>query len=331
MNWKTRTTQVLLTLAATASACGGGGGGDSPSGTTEDTTLPAGWTRLADMPAGQAKFGVAAFNGKLYVLGGYDTRSTTWVYDIASNTWSAGPALPRGTDNVAAVATADRVYAIGGEAGAVLQALDPAALTWTQAPSAPAVRFAAAAGVLAGRLHVAGGWNANNSASASLTRHDVFDPSLGTWLSAAPLATARNAAGGAVLDGKFYVVGGRSPGIRRADQQPLASVEVYTPGTDRWDPLAPLPTARGSLAVVALAGRVYALGGEDAAGTVSNAVERLDVASGTWSALPAMPYRSHGLGAVVVGSDIYVLGGFGGASDAVGTESKALYRYRPTP
>ena len=329
MNWKTHTTRLLLVLTTTA--CGGGGGGASTTNTTttDTTVLPAGWTRLADLPTGVAKFGVAAHSGRLYVTGGYDTRSTVWVYDIASDSWSAGPALPRATDNVAAVATTDRVWAIGGESGTALQSFDPVARTWSLAPDAPSVRFASAAGVLAGRLHVAGGWNASNSASASLTRHDIFDPGLAAWVGAAPLLTARNAAAGAVANGKFYVVGGRAPGIRRTDQTPLASVEVYTPGGDRWDAAAPLPTARGSLAAVGLAGQIYALGGEDASGAVSNVVERLDLSTGSWTPLTAMPYRSHGLGAVAVGSAIYVMGGFTGASDAVGTESRALYRYTP--
>ena len=37
--------------------------------------------------------------------------------------------------------------------------------------------------------------------------------------------------------------------------------------------------------MAALDGRVYAFGGEDAGGAVSDAVERLDVAAGTWSHL----------------------------------------------
>jgi N-acetylneuraminic acid mutarotase len=90
-----------------------------------------------------------------------------------------------------------------------------------------------------------------------------------------------------------------------------------------------MPTARGSLAVVALAGQLYALGGESTPGKVSDAVERYDAIAQTWSMLPAMPYRSHGLGAVVVGDAIYVMGGFTGAADAVGSESVALYRYKP--
>lgn len=169
----------MLTLLG---ACGGGGGGAVAADPPAAPVLPRGWTRLADLPAGVAKFGVAALDGKLYVAGGYDTRRAVMVYDIATNTWAAGPQLPRGTDNVVLLAAGGRLYALGGEA---------------------------------------------------------------------------------------------------------------TPGG------------------------------------VSHAVERYDPASGAWTALTAMPYRSHGLGAVAVGDAIYVLGGFTGASDAVGTESAALYRYQP--
>jgi N-acetylneuraminic acid mutarotase len=311
-------------------ACGGGGSTAEPAAPAP--ALPAGWTRLADLPSGVAKFGVAALGGKLYVVGGYDTRHTVMVYDIASNSWSSGPPLPRGTDNVAALATdtpSARLYALGGEAGTAVQVFDPATQAWNAGPALGGVRFASAAAVLGQRLHLVGGWNANNSASASLATQTVFDIATQAWAAAAPLATARNAAAAAVIDDRLYVVGGRAPGIRASDQSSLGSMEIYNPGTDQWSAGAALPTARGSLAVVALGGRLYALGGESAPGTVSNAVERYDPASGAWSALAAMPYRSHGLGAVVVGGAIYVMGGFTGASDAVGTESVALYRYQP--
>lgn len=314
------------------SACGGGGGGGAdpaPAAPPASSALPSGWTRLADMPSGVAKFGVAALANRIHVVGGYDTRRGVMVYDIASNTWSAGPALPRGTDNVVAVATDSRLYAIGGEAATALQVLDPAAGAWSAGPTLPLVRFASAAAVVGTRLHVVGGWNYSNTASASVATQLVFDPASQAWSAGAPLATARNASAAAVLDGRLHVIGGRSPGIRATDQQSLASMEIYTPSTDSWAAGTPLPAARASLAAVALGGRLYAFGGESTPGGVSDAVARYDPATRAWTTLTPMPYRAHGLGAVVVGSAIYVMGGFGGSSDAVGTESVALYRYQP--
>ncbi|WP_428504979.1 Kelch repeat-containing protein [Roseateles sp.] len=334
---KRRTVTSSVLLLGLVSACGGGSSSavaevSAPAPTRAPAPapeLPAGWSRLADMPAAVAKFGVAALGGKIYVLGGYDTRRAVMVYDIASDRWASGTPLPRGTDNVAALASAERLYAIGGEARTALQVYEPATAQWRAGPSLPRISFASAAAVLEGRLHLVGGWNYSNTASASVASHMVFDPSSQSWSSAAPISTARNAAGAAVVDGQLYVLGGRTPGIRANDQQSLSSLEVYTPASGQWAAAPAMPTARGSLAVVALGGRLYALGGESTPGQVSNAVERYDPQSQAWTTLPAMPYRSHGLGAVVVGNAIYVMGGFGQASDAVGSESVALYRYQP--
>lgn len=335
-----RSVLAIGLLSWVLAACGGGGGASAdppgpapgqPDPVQPAPTLPAGWTRLADLPAGVARFGVAALDGQIHVVGGYDTRRGTLVYDIAGNRWTSGSPLPRGTDNVAALAAGGRLYAIGGEAGNALQVFDPASRSWAAGPAIPGVRFASAAALWNNRLHVVGGWNADNARSASLASQAVFDPASQAWSEGPALATARNAAGAAVAGGSLYVVGGRAPGIRRNDQQALASVEVLAPGAAAWATAPPLPTARGGLAVVALGGQVYALGGEAADGTVSDAVERFDPASGRWTALPAMPFRSHGLGAVVVGEAIYVMGGFTAPGDAVGSESVALYRYTPPP
>lgn len=293
--------------------------------------LPEGWTRLADMPLPLAKFGAAALSGRIVVAGGYDTQRTVLVYDIAADRWSAGPPLLQGTDNLAVVAAGGRVLALGGEAARAFQVLDPATASWTRGPDLPGVHFASAAAVLADRVHLVGGWNVDNRASASLASHAVFDLTLLRWGSAAPLTTPRNAAAAAVIDGRLYVAGGRAPGIRANDQHSLATVEVYDPASNRWSAAPPLPTARAGLALVALAGQLYAFGGESTPGAVGNAVERYDPLSQRWATLPAMPYRSHGLAAVVLGGSIYVMGGFQGTSDAVGTASAALYRYTPEP
>ncbi|WP_374432830.1 Kelch repeat-containing protein [Inhella sp.] len=329
---------LLATLCLLA-ACGGGGSSPAPAPAPAPAPTPApapapapaGWTRLADLPAGVAKFGLAAVNGKLIVAGGYDTSASSYLYDIASNSWSTGPRLPRGTDNLAALSAAGKVYALGGEASNALQVYDPAANTWSSGPALPVPRFAAAAAELNGRLHLVGGWNLNNAASASVDSHSAFDTTSQTWLSQAlaPLSPARNAAAAAVLDARLCVAGGRGPGIRATDQQPLDRLDCYSPASNSWAAEPALPTARGSLAAAVLGGKLYTFGGETAARTVSAAVERFDPATRSWTPLPAMPYAAHGLGAVAVGDAIYVLGGFTAASDAVGSESRQVWRYQP--
>jgi N-acetylneuraminic acid mutarotase len=321
---------TLMSLsAALLSACGGGGEAAPPADPPSPPPLPPGWSILPDMPARLAKFGAAAVGSRIVTAGGYDTLRTVLLFDNATATWSSGAALASGTDNVAVVALAGRVHAIGGEARTAHQIYDPVAGSWSAGPASPRIRFASAAAVLGGRLHVIGGWNYDNTSSASLASHDIYDPVAGIWTAAAPLATARNAAAATVIDGRILVIGGRAPGIRANDQTSLASCEVYDPATDRWSAGPALPQARAGLAAVTLAGRVYTFGGESTPGGVRATVARLDSLAGSWTALDNMPQGAHGLAAVVVDDAIVVMGGFTGASDAVGTESRLCWRFRP--
>ncbi|MBB5205981.1 N-acetylneuraminic acid mutarotase [Inhella inkyongensis] len=334
---KNQSGAMLLASLTLLAACGGGGDSvaetPAPTPTPTPTPAPAGWTRLADLPEGLAKFGVAAVSTgtgtQLVAAGGYDTRNTSFLYDLATNTWRAGPAMPRGSDNLAVLGVAGKAYALGGEASNAFQIYDATSNSWSSGTALPERRFAAAAAELGGRLHLMGGWNLNNSASASVATHAAYDLTSQTWTSLAPLPSARNAAAAAAVDGRLCVAGGRSPGIRATDQQPLNLLDCYSPASNSWSAESPMPTARGSLAAATLGGQLYTFGGETAARTVSNAVERWDPSTRSWQSLPAMPFAAHGLAAVASGDSIYVMGGFTGASDAVGTESKQVWRFKP--
>lgn len=332
MNRRRLTLMMTASWLAACSSVAGGAEGPTPTSAPlppPPLPRPPGWKALSDMPQALAKFGAAAVGTQVVTAGGYDTLRTVQLLDTVTGNWSSGAPLIRGTDNVAVLAVRGRVHAIGGEARTAHQIYDPVAGTWTSGPPSPRIRFASAAAVLDGRLHLIGGWNYNNAASDSLDSHDIYDPKKGTWTAAAPLATKRNAAAAAVLDGHIVVIGGRAPGIRANDQTSLASCEIYDPVADSWSEGPALPQARASLAAVTLGGSVYALGGESTPGGVLASMTRLDSLNGSWTTLPDMPLAAHGLAAVVVRHAIIVMGGFTGASDAVGTESRKCWRYKP--
>lgn len=56
------------------------------------------WKEIAKPPFNRRALAVAAYNGKVYVIGGMDdsndTTTGTDIYDPQSNAWSKGPALP---------------------------------------------------------------------------------------------------------------------------------------------------------------------------------------------------------------------------------------------
>jgi non-specific serine/threonine protein kinase len=102
--------------------------------------------------------------------------------------------------------------------------------------------------------------------------------------------------------GTLYVVGGITRGARATE---LWAYDIAA-GTWRTD-LADLPTEREHLSVVAVDGKVYAVGGRK----VSNkgAVEVYDPATNAWTSLPDMPTPRGGMAIGVLGSTIHTAGG----------------------
>ena len=76
----------------------------------------------------------------------------------------------------------------------------------------------------------------------------------------------------------------------------------------RWHALAPLPTARGGLAVTAYENQIYAIGGDSAEG-VTGLAERYDPATNLWAELSRKPVPVSDVDAAVIGGKIYVPGG----------------------
>ena len=62
----------------------------------------------------------------------------------------------------------------------------------------------AAVGVIDNKIYVAGG-----TGTPSQRELEVYNPVTNTWTIKAPMSVPRNHTAGGMIDGKFYVVGGR--------------------------------------------------------------------------------------------------------------------------
>lgn len=94
------------------------------------------------------------------------------------------------------------------------------------------------------------------------------------------------------------------------ETQSPAPVEQRTPG--RWEELAPMPTARQEVAVAALGGHVWVIGGFGPGAEPMPTVERYDPATNSWDVRPPLPLPVHHAAAVTVGDRLFVLGGYTG-------------------
>ena len=94
--------------------------GDTGSGFASYNIATNTWTPLASDPLSPNHYGSAsgAFNGKVFVAGGSTNfSSTVEVYDVATNTWSAGTAAPAGFLLAGYKQVGQYLYVAGGWTG----------------------------------------------------------------------------------------------------------------------------------------------------------------------------------------------------------------------
>ncbi|GMR33364.1 hypothetical protein PMAYCL1PPCAC_03559, partial [Pristionchus mayeri] len=103
------------------------------------------------------------------------------------------------------------------------------------------------------------------------------------WSKLTPMKKQRSSPASCVLNGKLYVIGGRSHTGTWADG------ECYDPECGSWSPIRPMKRGREALAATAFNGHIYVVGGYDeSTNEVLNEVERYDPISDTWVILRNM-------------------------------------------
>jgi N-acetylneuraminic acid mutarotase len=294
-----------------------------------------GWSAASTMPTGTGDSGVAALDGKIYVVGGSsfyphivptspDMGSGTWgssvnyEYDPATDKWRQLAPLPIGLSHVGVVGLDHKLYAFGGftsliHANAQNAAVvyDPAANAWQWLPPLNSRRGSVSAAEVGGKIHVFGGRPHDPTPVAT---HEVYDPATNQWTEKAPMPLARDHMGIAAIDGKIHIVGGRTGG--QTDN--VGAHDVYDPATDQWTKAAPMPTARSGGAAVYYHGLLIYAGGECkkrdpnagfGGGEDFDETEGYDPATNTWRTLARLPSARQAFGAATVGSVAYFPGG----------------------
>jgi N-acetylneuraminic acid mutarotase len=108
------------------------------------------------------------------------------------------------------------------------------------------------------------------------------------------------------LNGKIYVVGGF---VANVHVGAVNRVFEYDPAADRWRALAPLAAPRGSPGVVAVNGKIHAIGGRDPDRKTVTTHEVYDPATNAWSMAAPLPLARDHLGIAVATGRIHVFGG----------------------
>lgn len=178
---------------------------------------------------------------------------------------------------------------------------------------------------------VAGGFSVGGMQFNVLNSAERYNSLKGIWEPLPPMSTPRHKCSGFFMDGKFYVIGGKT-----REHEQLTSGEEYDPAKNVWRTIenmyvAPVlaPTFEPSPPLVAVAGNeLYAIESS------SNLLKAYEKCTNTWKVLGQVPVRADfcngwGLAFKALGDTLYVIGGHRISSQE--GEGVAVFSWRPQP
>ncbi len=219
-----------------------------------------------------------AYNGYMYVMGGYSGSSDLNTVYYASINTSTG--------------------ALG---------------TWTAATNLPSTMRGHSAVVYNGYMYVVGGYYSSGSTylnSVYYTPINTSDGSLGgSWTSTSTFSTIRAWQGTVTYNGYMYILGGQTTGDTYLDNVQYAPINANgSLGT--WQNTTVLTQVDSGLASVAYNGYIYVIGG-DWSNNVQYAPINANGTIGSWISTSGFTNERSGLSASVYNGYIYVGGGYG--------------------
>lgn len=308
MNW-TRTLPVVL--SAFAAACS-----QDPVATSEEPTLAAttatGWTSETPMTSSRQNAKAATVNGVIYVIGG--GSRTVEAYNPTTKTWTTRRPLPEPLSPTGATNINGKIYVAGGFYGysrvsRALYVYNPLTNAWVRKADLPSAiqRFAGHQGAISGKLYVYAGVTINPDGTVGPHRFFRYNPATNSWATLAPPGYARDEGASGVIDGRFYLIGGRLP-TTRFGKGYAYDVHSYSPATGWTKKLLGPYSSDVGLAYATLGKRLYMFGIVYSDGCYYNNSRIYDPTSHTLLRFSSAPMRSNAVGAAAQGR-FFLMGG----------------------
>ena len=169
------------------------------------------WTTLPSMPAPRFAYAIAAYQNRMYVMGGWDGQryvDTMLIYDATTRRWTTGTPLPLARGFSAAAVLDRAIYVVGGYTdGREFDNCDrylPADNRWETCAPLLVTRGGLGLISMAGRLYaIGGGW------TGYLSFNEWYDPNQNQWtVLPTPFVGQWRGLGLAAIGNDLYVLGG---------------------------------------------------------------------------------------------------------------------------
>jgi CSLREA domain-containing protein len=240
------------------------------------------WSGVAPMPVAIGQGAMGAWNGKIYVAGGYiggtSVTNALRIYDIATNAWTNGANVPAGIEAAAGAVVNGKFYVMGGDDFNVplntTYIYDIAANSWSSGATLPDLRTNTYGTVANGLIYVYGGLTgASFTATDSLLR---YDPVANSWTNLGSAGTGGNGNFGGISPfgpGQLLITSGATSAFVATN-----TTRIFTISSGTFSAGPNMISARAGHAQATLSdGRVLVADGLDTATTTTSAVELLGV------------------------------------------------------
>lgn len=285
--------------------------------TAEPTSLTTeaenSWLSKTSMSTSRAYPGVAAVNGKMYIIGGdagvivellpktdlsYNFVNTNEEYDLTIDNWTVKQSMPTARALFGISTCDDKIYCIGGYSNGVRgvnEAYDPATDSWETLSPLPAQFLNVQANTINGTIYCTG-LNSNLIYA--------YNPKTDSWTQKTPAQHAIISRVSAVFDNKIFFVGELtdSSGHRYG-----ACILTYDPAKDVWTtinedcPVSGLEACGGATYGVFAPAQIYFF--DDKATNICNLTDN------TWTVGEAIPSARVCAGIAVINDTFFVVGG----------------------
>jgi N-acetylneuraminic acid mutarotase len=299
-------------------------------------TNPGHWETLTsknEIPD-RSECGMAASDGKLYVVGGGGGIKSVEMFDPATMTWTKKAEAPIEMHHFQAVSLDKKIYVLQAfyQGPYPNQIVSPNIYiydiekdAWTKGLEVPADRRRAGAGaaVYHGKIYLVAGIQHGHS-SGTTNMFDVYDPVANTWTKLKDAPHIRDHSMACVVKDKLYAIGGRNTSYHEPGNfmsffsKTVLEVDCYDFKTKKWSTLPyNLPLGSGGGSAVNLDDKLYYLGGERATDSEKNAPRKNvycydpSLKEG-FKEIESMSFGRNGMSAAVIDHKIYAFGGSGG-------------------
>jgi N-acetylneuraminic acid mutarotase len=228
------------------------------------------------LPAANAHHELVVYNGRIYVVGGYNGTS------LGLNTiWYAQPAT------------------------------NGSIVSWSTA-NLPVKRYWHAAVAYNGYMYVLGGTDGTTTFATVYTTPINANGSLGTWFSNGTYVTSRSNHTAVAYNGYLYVAGGGSNTVQYAllcngYNSGVGGCSSFAGGIGTWNTTAPLASSAGGMSMAVSSGYMYAFSFGNT--NTYRALINNDGTLNTWQLDSSLPAIRGGAGVAAANGNIYVTGG----------------------